>query len=111
MEQNQEVQEEGTVVQWREKRGDRLSETLYTGIMIDACGGKFLVAKLSHGRRVMKEDGSQAFGGGAVRIPIPASFVESAFHAYMVDNQFQREFPEFDELVSEALRSVETEPD
>jgi hypothetical protein len=93
----------GQYIKWREKRGQDMSNTIYSGIVVDNLNGQSLVVtQLSHGLRVLPfKDREVGLEGAGQTITLPDDFVAHVLAAYYADQAFQLQSAQFRQLCSD----------
>jgi hypothetical protein len=87
---------------WKEKRVGGKSETTYRGLYIELDWQVLLVSKLSHGLRVIEVQNMDDyyFERESSEVELSTTFWEAIVKAFRVDQEFQKQLPEYKRLLS-----------
>lgn len=89
---------------WRERRGNGLSETQYSGLelYLGDFAGFVIVTKLSHGLRVIDANKRTdfVFEGSETEVNITPTFYNAVLKAFEADMEFQAQLRTYRRLMS-----------
>ncbi len=88
---------------WKERRGNGLSETQYSGLelYLGDFAGFVIVTKLSHGLRVIDANDRTKFVPEmhGDEVEIPQSFYNAVLKAFEADLEFQKRLSDYNKLM------------
>ena len=85
--------------QWRERRGDGWSATVYSGLYFSKLGSNgLLVSKLSHGLRVLDAGDPRQYDviSSEPVAEVSPNFIKEVLQAYEADKRFQRQLSAYE---------------
>ena len=88
---------------WTERRGETWGTTVYYGLRIQTERGNMLVAKLSHGLRVLPLDDPSKYnfiGSPIIGADVSEEFISEALKALDADKAFQTQLIEYEQVIA-----------